>query len=230
MSKLQELAELEARAKQLRSEVTPEVTGRMSAIVTLKPSDVPKSWLKELQRLQSIHRNVVLAGGALRDLDLGLPVKDLDFFIAVGDESEAHHLNKLMGGEEVKDWDALDEDDRRCYPDSMREVIHVADLGKKVGGKTAQLIFINWGIWNIMDRFDYGLCQIMFDGERIKTTKAYEKDKKEKTLTVVRADSAAALASSVKRYRRWADKFPDHDWILGVDVTGSESVGPFVFD
>ncbi len=188
----------------------------------LKPSDIPKSWVKELQRLQSIHRNVVLAGGALRDLDLGLPVKDLDFFVSAGNESEALALAKQMGAKEVENWEELDEEDRRCYPDSMREIIHVADLKKQVDGKTVQLVFVNWVVWNIIERFDYGLCQIMFDGTKVKVTKAYSEGKADKVLKVVRADTPAALSSSVKRFCRWQDKFPGYDWQLGVDVSADD--------
>lgn len=176
----------------------------------LSVADIPKEWVELLTDLQSIHRKVVIAGGALRDLDHGLAPKDIDIFIGCGDGKEAEGLNELMGG------GPSDDHDEQWYQGSNAEIILVTD-GPMVGGLQSQFIFINWNVFKIVDRFDYTLCQIMFDGKTITTTQRYRSDKDEKVFRVVRSANASALGRSVERYARWKPKFPDHRWCLSLD-------------
>jgi hypothetical protein len=180
--------------------------------------DIPKEWVDLLLKFQTIHSKVVLAGGSLRDLDHGLDVKDLDFFVACGSESEATALNKLLGGKEPEqnDTDAW-------YPESMREIILVTNMDVE-GLPPIQLIFVNWSIQYITQRFDYGLCQISFNGKYLERSKGYLEDHDDKVFRLIRSESPLALASSVHRFSRWVPRYPSHKWILGVDLNFTDMV------
>lgn len=68
--------------------------------MTLGVNDVPLAWRQLLAdvQLELPRGGAVLAGGALRDLDNGVEVKDLDIFIECGDQDEAAELNQILGG------------------------------------------------------------------------------------------------------------------------------------
>lgn len=104
---------------------------------------IPQSWTDLLSQIQAICPSAVLAGGALRDLDHGVPVKDLDIFIRAGSNDEAVGLNELLGGVPMSDPDT------QMYPASMAEIQLVTDLDPESEiinnetGLPVQLIFIN---------------------------------------------------------------------------------------
>lgn len=176
----------------------------------LSINEIPQEWKDLLSELQAIHRKVVIAGGALRDLDHGLAPKDLDIFIGCGDAKEAEELNEALGGEPVEGTDQW------YQGGAMSELILVTD-GPMVGDLQSQFIFLNWDVFHIMDRFDYTLCQIMFDGKSLIVTDDYKKDKDEKLFRVVRSGPRHAMERSVERYARWKPKFPDHHFKIDVD-------------
>lgn len=180
----------------------------------LQASDIPIEWRQLLAEVNS-YSPAVLAGGCLRDLDHGVEVKDLDIFIECGDEEEAAELNQELGGV----WG--EQEELKWYPESMREVVLVSDYDTKknrfsIGiNLPVQFIFVNWKMSAILSRFDYGICQIGFNGKDVFWEKAYESDKANKTMTLVRSLGECALAASVERYARWGAKYPEHKWILG---------------
>lgn len=179
--------------------------------------DIPQSWKDLLQRVQQQCPSAVLAGGALRDLDHGVPPKDLDIFIEVGDIDEALVLCEKLGGVTPEN-DDLDEDDNKVYPASMAEVKLVADYDhekNKLGvdvNLPVQFIFVDWRTHSIVERFDYGICRIAYNGREIIEGSGYESDKMNKTMTIFRCKSEMALSSSVMRFARLKQKYPDHRW------------------
>jgi hypothetical protein len=196
----------------------------MKENVMLKPSDIPKSWRDMLEDLQKEYPYVVLAGGALRDLDHGIKVKDLDVFVQCGDTmQEAEGLNQKLGGKSAGDPDA-----NQWYGQSgMQEIIMVSDYDKKkkvirnLPDIPVQLIFVNWKVASVWKRFDYGLCQIMYDGDKVYYTSKYVSGKTDKEFELVRCETTHALERSVERYVRWKPRYPDHRFRGG-------SVIPFV--
>ena len=187
--------------------------------------EIPKAWRQILEKIQMEHPHAVLAGGALRDLDHGVKVKDLDIFIACGDDEEAAGLNELLGGKEVE------QPELQWYPESMREVVLVSDYDHKVNKLEVdidipvQFIMCNWRVDKILSRFDYAICRIGYDGRKIFYEDDYDKDKAEKTMTLVRCKGQAALEASVERFARWRPKYPKHRWVLGCALNfGTETV------
>jgi hypothetical protein len=192
---------------------------------------IPSTWKQLLADIQKVAPEAVLAGGALRDLDHGLPAKDLDVFIAAGSGNEAEGLNELMGGHPMTDPEI------QMYPDNMPEIQLVADHDPErekfnnLTGLPLQFIYINWQTHNIIKRFDYGLCQIMYDGRELRTSEQYDTDKQEKTMTLLRCDNEFALGRSVERFARWKPRYPDHRFVLGcrLDLGSEKDVDTIAF-
>lgn len=175
---------------------------------------LPRSWMTTLDEIQKVCPSAVIAGGSLRDMAHMKPVKDLDIFIQAGSIGEAKALNDQLHGVDT------DGDEEAIYPATMNEVVMVTDYNsdKNTTGLPVQLIYVNWLTSRICERFDYALCQIMFDGKELRWTDAYIKDKNNKTMTLVRSDNDNALARSVERFARWHEKYPEHKFVLGCSL------------
>lgn len=185
----------------------------------LTVNDIPQEWKDLLAEIQATGARAVIAGGCLRDLDNGVAPKDIDIFIEAGDDEEAANLNEVLGGKNI------DNPEKQWYPESMREVILVSG-SKKDAGLPVEFIFVNWQVSNILARFDYGFCRLAFDGKDVTWDEQYDQDKANKVMTLMRCESEGALASSVRRFARWRDKYPEHDWCLGcrLDMGATASI------
>jgi len=67
---------------------------------------------------------------------------------------------------------------------------------------------------SIVERVDFGLCQIGFDLMGVVTTPAYEFDKANQVFTLTRAESVEGVMRSIKRYERLSQKY--QGWPLQV--------------
>lgn len=179
--------------------------------------NVPQPWQDVLADIQQVCPSAVIAGGCLRDIYLDKKVKDIDIFIQAGDITEAEGLFEKLDGKPPKTRDfGLSMDEAGAYPDSMTEVILVEDYpGKNPTGSPVQLIFTNWRTSCIIDRFDTGFCQIMFDGKEVRASEWFHHDCGLKVINIRRCESKTHLGSSIKRFARFQKKFPD--WELGLD-------------
>lgn len=179
---------------------------------------VPQSWTDLLHQIQKICPSAVIAGGALRDLDHGIAVKDLDIFIRAGSNDEAVGLNELIGGQPMTDPDT------QMYPASMQEIQLVVDLDderdliQNETGLPVQLIFINWDTRFICKRVDFGLCKTSYDGRELYFSSEYQIDKDSKSMTLQRCDNEQALSRSVARFARWKPRYPEHEFVLGCHI------------
>ena len=164
--------------------------------------EIPAAYRAALADVCSVFPGSMLAGGAMRDLDNGRPVKDLDVFCPnVGDLDTfkarvgtlaSTKLLGVMGGYE--NW-------------ATSECVGVLDVESPYG--PVQLIGLSTGPETILSRIDFGICQIGFDGEQVIRTEAYEADKAAKTFTIVRSDDEAQLDRSYRRWDRLREKYPD---------------------
>jgi hypothetical protein len=66
----------------------------------------------------------------------------------------------------------------------------------------------------IIDRVDFGLCQIGADLLGVEYTPAYEYDRTNQCLTLTRAESVEGVRRSLKRYERLSQKYVG--WELNV--------------
>jgi hypothetical protein len=152
-----------------------------------------------------------IAGGALRDLDQGRPVKDVDIFVP--------HSEKTRPRLEVV-IQALGLD-----PIDLDEVKHDSTARSTASKLATQLstashfnfFYEGWRFEitqklesfdhrSIIESFDIGLCMISLDGDKIYRSPEYKTDAANKTLTVVRATGGGELRHAERlrrKYSKW---------------------------
>lgn len=183
----------------------------MSALQTV--ADIPLAWQKELADLRAVCPTAVLAGGALRDLDNGREVKDLDIFIRAMSEREALCAIELLNasGFHVEHQPS----DLTSYPEDQNlEVVLIANVVGSDETPPVQLIFTNWDTDRIVERFDYGICRVAFDGTNLVVSDDYIDDREAQVFRLRRdRPTAISMRGSIHRYARLtADKYPGWTW------------------
>jgi hypothetical protein len=66
----------------------------------------------------------------------------------------------------------------------------------------------------MLERMDFGICLIGFNGEQVIRTAAYHADQSAKQFTLTRADSIEGTMRSLKRYDRLVQKYEDWPLII----------------
>jgi len=170
---------------------------------------VPDLWLEALSAVQA-HSPAILAGGALRDLDHGHSVKDLDIFIHADNfeefqwiVSEIHRANPS--------WNLSPALDVSHYLREWNpEVIGVSTEHPTVdlGRPPIQIIGLSIPVSRVLARFDIGICQIGHDGNHVCFTDNYFRDKQGRKLTITRYDTADQRAYTKRRLERLSDRYP----------------------
>ncbi|MGZ2448519.1 hypothetical protein ACVIRO_001273 [Rhizobium ruizarguesonis] len=157
--------------------------------------------------LISTFPGTILAGGALRDLNAGLgpsSIKDLDFFVPfytsyldVQDLMVDDFGYRITNSVAASVWIGADTtiDSSVCF--------------EKDGDQTVNIIWMSQGNTPIdrLSRFDFGACQIAYDGRDYHTTTAFHTDIADRTFTLVRSDSVEQFDRSIKRYLRFKERF-----------------------
>lgn len=177
-------------------------------------NDIPVKWRELLAAIQAVCPSAVLAGGALRDRDNGVAVKDLDIFITARDARDAFDaIIALTAADLEVSFDETNGD--TAYPEDQNlEVVQIADLHTTITSLPVQLIFTNWDTARIVERFDYGICRLSFDGEQIVRPPEYDEDR-EKQVFRLRRDrpTPISMRGSIRRYARLTrDKYEGWDW------------------
>lgn len=148
----------------------------------------------------------ILAGGYLRDMTFGKPVKDVDFFVSYGTTCET--LSTVFP-------DARREIYAEFLYYSSSEVIDVISIGT-VGGYPAQVIVLKPYL-DPMDRvahMDFGFCQIACGIQGGDLTAAFHKDKRNNTATLVYCESKQEFDRSMKRWDRLKLKYPERTLVI----------------
>ncbi len=150
-----------------------------------------------------------LAGGALRDLDNGRAIKDLDVFLSADADMASIMTAMLVHGYGIVGTDlSLSEE----YGSLGVGVTGILEL-KNLDSSLPPVNFIRVEDHSInaqINRFDFGICQIAYDGERVMKTTAYLLDRQAKTFTVMRRDDGDERA--LRRWERLRQKYAD--WTL----------------
>lgn len=176
---------------------------------------VPFAWAEALRTVQSVHPEAVLAGGCLRDLILGGPVKDLDIFIGPASTNLQEVLERRHGWRTVMSVNA-------DYVDSMRgEVARVH--GYRVPGFPLEIQIIQ--LTNLdephaaIKRMDFAACQVGYCGGNhwVYTPEAL-KDFMQRTITMLEPENEVQELRSLARARRFGDKYQGTNVIVRVFV------------
>lgn len=199
---------------------------------------IPWRWSEVLHSLHDFgFSEALIAGGALRDLDNGKPIKDVDIFVA-GDgraESELGRLNEAFGyagtsifelsqerlADEYPDWNQgvcgvynftyEDPGATRIMPMPEFQVIVLGDTKSREAARKGDDAFR----YAVVNSFDIGFCRLSYDAKKgdfgvgPAFSDAYLIDQAGKHLTVVKAPNEAQLERTKKRIERLLIKYPD---------------------
>lgn len=180
--------------------------------------EIPETWVAPLSAVKAVCRDAVIAGGCLRDLDHGRPVKDIDIFVNGGALENLEHLRQQLVDAGL---DCQDIDYEKSYP--------IGELNDVVGDfeilgltdEPIQLIMVSWDTSRITERFDFGICRVSFDGETLFRSDDYEKDSADQVFRLVQDRSGVWLSASVHRYARLVRKYEDWRFVaFEADATG----------
>lgn len=160
--------------------------------------------------VRSLLPSAFLAGGALRDLDNGRAVKDLDVFYTDNDPGFALDEALKKQGYTYHKYCAGD------YMHASGEVQDACVWVSSHGQPDLNLVHLvpSFNPASIIDRVDFGLCQIGCDALGVTSTPAYQYDKEHQCFTLTRAESVEGVERSLKRYARLSRKYPG--WRLNV--------------
>lgn len=167
---------------------------------------VPAEWVSLLRSLDAeAPGQVFIAGGALRDVDNGIPVKDLDvWFLHQQTRTKAISVMQGLGAIRLSD---TTEGNSGADPQRARRLSWHVPLTMPDSLKV-DLIGCNPDVENglegLLQSFDYTICQIgLAPTGRVYTTEAYAEDKAAKILRRVREQW-----SGEDRLTRLQTKFP----------------------
>jgi hypothetical protein len=167
-----------------------------------------------LRRVQQEFPTAIIAGGYLRDLDHGVEPKDIDIFIETNFELDTFEQLKDC----LPDHYGRDVTRNSEYAKGDTAFIHGVYEFRRDGATPLNIIACNKAregrfMQEQLARFDIGLCQVAFDGNKFEVTTAYCVDKYQRTLTLVNPWS---VAHSIDRARRISLRYPG--WrIIGQD-------------
>ena len=114
-------------------------------------------------RLLAEYPGAVIAGGAVRDALLGYPISDVDLWIDVASGVELG----LESDSSAAEYEVMDQVGRvvavlKAEHEWCPYPVHVMLVTMYVPGRV--------GVTAAVDRFDYGLCKVGYDGEVVLTS------------------------------------------------------------
>lgn len=174
----------------------------------------PILWARILEPVINALGSGIIAGGAVRDYLLGEPPKDIDIFVNVDDVGalkaaaaklpETFHVSLMH---ELTEYETA--------PDWQSEVFGVldgywAETGAELFDEVrVQIIARPMPVFTgqeLVKRFDLGITRSWFDGA-IHDTPEAERDRAEKTLTLMRWETEAHVAATQRRVERMESRF-----------------------
>ena len=168
--------------------------------------ELPEQWQEVIRRIRGVAPSAVIAGGALRDLDNGREVKDIDVFFT-GDLEWPH----IMGRLEELGLFTYRSSCGGSYMDGAADEIDGTATYVSIDGDLPELNLIqlskDFNPALVIDRCDFGLCQIGYDLRGVVKTPQYEYDKANQCFTLTRAESVEGVRRSLKRFERLQRKY-----------------------
>lgn len=179
----------------------------------IEASDIPQEWRILLHLLQKVDSKAIIGGGCLRDLDRRDQVQRLSRYLAPQAIITPKDID-IFVSTSLGEFDPIV---RAQYGDFIHETVSGEESAKADSSIESQLLWELPGLPKInilkchsdiipverFARFDFGLCQIIYDGHRILLTDAYLKDKADKTFTLLRYTNSFAHENSLERYERF---------------------------
>ena len=131
---------------------------------------IPVEWENARRYIASVTEHpAIIAGGALRDNILGIPIKDVDIFVLGLHSQMAYYL---FGAERVENFEY-------DYGDHHARLANANILGVNVDLVTLSHATLK----TVLENFDLGICRIAWDGYHLHITDDFMHDYTEKTIT-----------------------------------------------
>ena len=160
---------------------------------------IPDSWVALLKQLQKTDPSAVIAGGAIRDLIcMRRPIKDIDFFVKKPNAIFDQWISELSPNHNEYQGSNPYVRDILYYPNAAPLPINV------VVGEGYE------STYQLIETFDFGLCQVAFDGRRIIKSWAFDWDHRRYQMTMRPGPRQTnRVQTSMARFERWKEKYPD---------------------
>ncbi len=165
--------------------------------------EIPGKWKEILSKVQTISPDAIIAGGALRDLDNGKPIKDLDIFVPLTADFSLGSFYNIFGVREI------DESSNAEEYQNNEEVCGVYVYNLPDFDIPLNLIVCKPNdnfTMHQLERFDIGICKIAYDGTSVVQHHHYVSDKSTKKLVIY---NTVWMVSSINRLQRLGLKYPD---------------------
>jgi hypothetical protein len=165
---------------------------------------IPAPWKSALSAIQKIDLNAVIAGGCLRDLDNGREVKDIDIFVEGRSADALFGLHRQLVDAGL---DCAEIDPEKMYPiGDGNDLIGCIDITFDEC-PPLQVIMVYWPLDRLLERFDFGICKVSFDGQCLTFHQDYSADKREQVFRLRRERTGSELVASVHRFARLNRKY-----------------------
>lgn len=168
---------------------------------------IPQEWVDVLNKVQARFPLAVIAGGALRDLFNGKPIKDVDIFIPANSDTETntYALYEMFFDEDIDLHKSSSYGTKAIPEDADRDLYAILNLKKE--WKYDLILCTEQAAQ--MSTFDINICQITFDGTDVKTTPAYDECIETKVIKVMNINRTDR---NVARLERIAAKYSKPEW------------------
>ena len=185
---------------------------------TPPPLAIPDQWSEALYNIRwKACDTAVIAGGCLRDLDNGRPVKDIDIFVT--HDTKMSRVKDALK-KNVADWKRAVEYGHIEVKEPKGRRGRVAEAIEAPGGFPVNVIRLRPDLPTAQSwrEHDFGICQIAYDGNIVESTEYYTYDKENETFGLRYCPSYEVFCQSMKRFQRIHEKYPT--WKLELCVVG----------
>lgn len=170
---------------------------------------LPPSWMRVLTdiRQQAGWMCSTIAGGALRDIDNGRPVKDVDIFVPYlgSNETSLLALQRAVSDAPIMEIEHSSHNTSQVGVDGISHFHFEVDGWKfEVSQKTDQFDYKT-----LLDSFDIGICMISLDpgilSYSVYRTPEYVLDKSNQEIRVVRKTGGREMDHAARLKRKYKD-------------------------
>jgi hypothetical protein len=189
---------------------------------------IPITWKGALAIVKRAAPEAVMAGGCLRDLDNGRPVKDIDIFVECRTRRRAEALDGLRNRLVAMGIDCDEVDQEKVYPVGHgNDVVGFFEARFEGLSIPVQVIMIDVTppsrlpcgddldddvVARVLGRIDYGICRIAFDGSNVTAGPEYRADRELQVFRLRQDRREGELSASVHRYARLSRKYEGWTW------------------
>lgn len=175
-----------------------------------------------LALVQKYVPGAVIAGGYLRDLYIGIQPKDIDIFIPFVEDIDSiltkidNEISPKIEVMSIQFTDSRISEMHGAAYMPQSEITRVWDVRSTKEDNTPYQIIMLQKDLDIRDRiskYDFGFCQIYFDGCSVYATDAFQKDVDNKTFTLVHCEDDEQFARSMRRANKFKDKLPNWQFV-----------------